>query len=145
MRTINKIIVHCSAGSQKNTAADIAAFHTRPVTKGGRGWKTPGYHYFIEADGTVVQLVPEANISNGVKGHNAHAINVCYAGGVDLTRKVNGQFPPLDNRTPAQKAALRSLLAMLRAKYPAAKIYGHRDFAPKACPSFDAKTEYADL
>ena len=144
MRKIDKIVVHCSAGSQKNTAADIVRFHTLPTPK-GRGWKTPGYHYIIEADGTVVAVVPEARVSNGVAGHNAHAINVCYIGGVDLSRKVNGQFPPLDNRTPAQKAALRSLLAMLRAKYPSAKIYGHRDFAPKACPSFDAKSEYADI
>ena len=37
------------------------------------------------------------------------------------------------------------LLRRLREKYPNAKIYGHRDFAAKACPSFDAKREYADL
>lgn len=144
MRTIDKIVVHCSAGSQKNTAADIVAFHTSPKPK-GNGWTTPGYHYFIEADGKIVNIVPEYRISNGVKGHNAHAINVCYAGGVDLSKKVNGQYLPLDNRTDAQKAALRSLLIRLRAKYPKARIYGHRDFAPKSCPSFDAKVEYADL
>ena len=44
-----------------------------------------------------------------------------------------------------QIAALRSLLARLKKEYPTAKIYGHRDFAAKACPSFDAKTEYSDL
>lgn len=30
----------------------------------------------------------------------------------------------------------------IRTLYPKAKIYGHRDFANKACPSFDAKKEY---
>ena len=145
MRKINKLIVHCSAGSQRNTAADIVAFHLAPASKGGRGWKTPGYHYIIEADGTVVPVVPEDKISNGCKGHNADSINICYIGGIDMTRKVNGQYPPIDNRTPAQKAALRTLLSRLRAKYPEAKIYGHRDFAQKACPSFDARVEYADL
>lgn len=142
MRKIEKIIVHCSAGSQKNTAADIVAYHTRPVSRGGRGWKTPGYHYIIEADGRIVGTVPEEKISNGVKGHNATAINVCYIGGVDTSQP---GLPPTDNRTEAQKKALLSLLKHLRTKYPQAKIYGHRDFAPKACPSFDARKEYADL
>ena len=59
----------------------------------------------------------------------------------------------------AQKASLRSLLKMLHKKYPTAVIQGHRDFSPdlnkdgkitpnewmKACPCFDAKTEYANL
>ena len=142
MRKIDKIVVHCTAGNQSNTARDIVDYHTRPVSRGGRGWKTPGYHYIIEADGRIVNTVPEDRISNGVKGHNSTAINVCYVGGVDVTRK---GLPPVDNRTPAQKASLLSLLRMLRGKYPQAKIYGHRDFAPKACPTSDAKTEYAGL
>ncbi len=123
-----------------NTAADIVAFHCNPKPK-GNGWKVPGYHYFVEKDGKVTQLVDESKISNGVKGHNATSINICYAGGVDQkTFKV-----PMDTRTQAQKTALLSLVKMLRAKYPNAKVYGHRDFAPKACPSFDAKAEYADV
>ena len=142
MRKIDKIVIHCSAGSQKNTAADIVRFHTLRAPK-GMGWKTPGYHYIIEADGTIVAVVPEDQISNGVKGQNSYAINVCYIGGVDLTRKVNDQFAPLDNRTDAQKAAMVRLLQELRGHYPKARIYGHRDFAPKACPSFDARMEYA--
>lgn len=142
MRKIDKIIVHCSAGAQSNTAADIVGYHTRPVGRGGRGWKTPGYHYIIEADGKIVNVVPEERVSNGVRGHNATSINVCYIGGVDTTRP---GLPAVDNRTEAQKASLLSLLRMLRKKYPAAKIYGHRDFAAKACPSFDAKEEYKNL
>ena len=145
MRTIDKIIIHCSAGSQSNKAADIIHFHLTPMAQGGRGWRTPGYHYIIEADGSIIRAVPEYTPSNGCRGQNAHAINVCYIGGVDLTRKVKGQYPPLDNRTPAQKTSLLKLLKELRAKYPTAKIYGHRDFAPKACPSFDARSEYAEL
>jgi N-acetylmuramoyl-L-alanine amidase len=50
-----------------------------------------------------------------------------------------------DTRTPAQKEALLRLLKELRAEYPAAKIYGHCDFANKACPCFDAKKEYANI
>ncbi|MDE6295149.1 MAG: N-acetylmuramoyl-L-alanine amidase [Muribaculaceae bacterium] len=142
MRTINKIIIHCSAGNQKNTAKDIIAYHLMPKVLGGRGWKAPGYHYIIEADGQTLRTWPEESISNGCKGQNAHAINVCYIGGVDTTKP---GYPPVDNRTPAQKAALIKLLKTLRLKYPKARIYGHRDFAAKACPSFDATKEYADL
>lgn len=142
MRTIDKIIVHCTAGSQRNTAADVVRIHTMPKSRGGNGWKVAGYHYIIEANGKIVSTVPEAQVSNGCYGQNQHAINVCYIGGVDIAKR---GLPPVDNRTEAQKKSLLVLLKRLREKYPTAKIYGHRDFAKKACPSFDAKTEYADL
>lgn len=142
MRKIEKIIVHCSAGSQSNKAADIVAYHLRPIAKGGRGWTHPGYHYIIEADGTVVKTLDEDKVSNGCYGHNQTAINVCYIGGVDIAKT---GVPPFDNRTPAQRRALEVLLRELRRKYPGARIHGHRDFAPKACPSFDATKEYSHL
>ena len=142
MRTIDKIIVHCTAGSQKNTAADVVRLHTMPKSRGGNGWKVAGYHYIIEASGKIVSTVPDAQVSNGCYGQNQHSINVCYIGGVDMTTR---GLPPLDNRTPEQKKSLLNLLKALRKKYPEARIYGHRDFANKACPSFDAKTEYASL
>lgn len=141
MREIKKIIVHCSAGNQQNTAQDIVAYHTRPVSRGGRGWKTPGYHYIIEADGKIVNTWPEEQYSNGVRGHNSESVNVCYTGGVNQ----RDMTTPEDTRTEAQKASLLKLLRMLKKKYPGAEIYGHRDFAAKACPSFDARKEYAGL
>jgi N-acetylmuramoyl-L-alanine amidase len=52
---------------------------------------------------------------------------------------------PKDTRTLAQKAALIILLTFLRHLYPKAKIYGHRDFANRACPSFDARREYSNI
>lgn len=139
MRKIEKFIVHCSAGNQNNTAADIVEYHLRPVAKGGRGWKTPGYHFIIEKSGRVVNSVPVEKVSNGCYGHNQTAVNICYVGGVDVSKK---GLPAVDNRTPEQKEALVKLLKALRVRFPDAKIYGHRDFAAKACPSFDAKSEY---
>ncbi len=47
-----------------------------------------------------------------------------------------------DTRTPEQTDALLDILQELKEQYPKAKIYGHRDFSTKACPSFDAKAEY---
>lgn len=136
MRTINKLIVHCTAGNMNNSAQDIVNYHMKVLK-----WSRPGYHFFIDKDGNVNQLIPLDRISNGVKGHNADSINIVYAGGVDQeTFKI-----PMDTRTPAQKVALRKLLTNLRSQFPRAKIYGHRDFANKSCPSFDAKTEYADI
>ena len=44
-----------------------------------------------------------------------------------------------------QKEALEYLLYFLKLLQPEAKIHGHRDFANKACPSFDATKEYENL
>ncbi len=143
MRKIEKIIIHCSAGNQSAKAGDIVFFHTGPKSRGCYGWRVPGYHYFIEADGKIVELLPIERVSNGCRGHNATAINICYAGGVDLTK--GKPYPAIDNRTPAQKASLRALLRKLRQQFPHARIHSHRDFANKACPSFDATSEYSDI
>ena len=136
MRKILEIIVHCTATfpDQRVTVADITRWHKR------RGWKTIGYHYVVKLDGTVESGRPIEKGGAHCKGHNAYSIGVCYIGGVAADGKT-----PKDTRTLHQIAALRSLLARLKKEYPTAKIYGHRDFAPKASPSFDAKTEYSDL
>ena len=75
---------------------------------------------------------------------NPVTINVCWIGGVDTSKK---ELLPVDNRTPAQKVSLRALLADLKKQFPNAIIQGHRDFpnVHKACPCFDAKSEYSDL
>lgn len=144
MRRIKYIVVHCSAGNQNAKAADIVRYHTSKEW-GCKGWSKPGYHYFIEKDGSIVNIHPLEQSSNGVNAAiNPVAINICYAGGVDTTKK---NLPPKDNRTQAQKTALRGLLVQLKAIYPDAEILGHRDFPKvhKACPSFDARAEYADI
>lgn len=137
-RKINYIAVHCTAGAQQAGVVDVVRVFT------ARGWSRPGYHYLITADGRVHQLLEEGLISNGVKGYNAETINVAYTGGIDLSRK---GWPPVDNRTEAQKEALLGLLRELKERYPMATIQGHRDFpgVAKACPCFDARSEYRHL
>ena len=44
-----------------------------------------------------------------------------------------------------QKESLNHLLHTLKAMHPDAIIHGHRDFAAKACPSFDATSEYKPI
>lgn len=134
-RKITEIIVHCSATREGKDfgAGDINVWHI------ARGFDCIGYHYVVRLDGTVERGRDEQKIGAHCVGHNAMSIGVCYIGGLGDDKQ------PKDTRTPQQKDALRSLLARLKAKYPDAKIRGHRDFAAKACPCFDATAEYADL
>ena len=135
MRKITKIIVHCAdtPEGRDDKAADIRRWHK------ARGFNDIGYHYVVDLDGTI-EAGRDVTIAGAhCTGHNADSIGVCYIGGADTDMK------PKDTRTEKQKTALRLLLKYLVQKYPGAKIYGHRDFSSKACPSFDAKTEYKEL
>lgn len=136
MRTITEIIVHCSATPEgrPHTVGDIRSWHRQ------RGFKDVGYHYVIYLDGSIHAGRDESVIGAHCTGHNRNSIGVCYVGGMTKDMKA-----AKDTRTEAQKKALLQLLRQLKKKYPRAKIYGHRDFAAKACPSFNAKTEYANL
>ena len=55
---------------------------------------------------------------------------------------------PADTRTYAQKCSLLDLLRQLKTDYPNARISGHRQLSSsihKACPCFDAKSEYETI
>ena len=136
MRAIKKIIVHCAdtPEGRDDKAADIKRWHTEE-----RGWSDIGYHYVVDLDGTIEPGRPIEKAGAHCTGHNADSIGVCYIGGCDK------KMQPKDTRTDAQKASLLLLLKYLVAKYPGVTIYGHRDFANKSCPSFDAKKEYEEL
>lgn len=135
MRQITEIIIHCSATpiGKNYTVEDIDKWHK------AKGWKGIGYHYVIYLDGSVHKGRQEEEIGAHCKGHNSNSIGVCYIGGLDEFGE------PEDTRTDKQKEALIVLLKALKTKYPAATIHGHREFAAKACPCFDAKEEYKCL
>ena len=107
------------------------------VPKGGRGWSDIAYHYVVYRDGSVHEGRDVNSVGTHCAGHNSHSIGVCYVGGMTKDMKRDK-----DTRTDAQKKGLLTLLRGLRRLYPNARIRGHRDFAAKACPSFDATTEY---
>lgn len=155
-RRIDYIVVHCTASreGQEMTVEQIRKEHKK------QGWSDIGYHYVVTLDGKA-RLGRDVDIAGAhVAGYNSNSIGVSYVGGVENRPGVPyAKLKPKDTRTDAQKAELLSLLIDLRKLYPYAKICGHRDFSPdknhdgiisadefiKACPSFDAITEYMKI
>ena len=138
MKKIKYIIVHCTATAEFKDfkAKDVDKWHKQ------RGWDCIGYHYIIDLDGTSEKGRPETKIGAHCKGFNDCSIGVCYVGGLASDNKT-----PKDTRTNAQKASLLKLIKQLKAKYPNAKVVGHKDMpnVHKACPCFEAKREYNNI
>lgn len=146
-RSIARIVVHCTATAQTVTTAQLLDGFRR------RGWTAPGYHLLVFPAGSLRCIWPLDRVANGARGYNATSVHVAWVGGVDASGR------PTDNRTPAQRAALRELVRRLARRFPGAEIVGHRDLSPdlngngivdacervKECPCFDVRSEYADL
>ena len=135
MRTINLIVVHCSA-TRCDRPFPVTALRCHADRFG-----FTGYHYYITRNGRTYQTRHEQLIGAHAKGYNEHSLGVCYEGGL------NKQGKPADTRTKAQKQALLKLLRRLKKEHPQAQILGHRDLpdVKKACPCFDARSEYSQL
>jgi N-acetylmuramoyl-L-alanine amidase len=136
MRQIRFIVVHCTATAQTATVASIQRYWREALK-----WRSQGYHILITPDGTAHRLAPDSAICNGVAGQNSHSLHVSYIGGVDNRGRA------VDNRTEAQKATLLRIVTEWKRQHPNAVIQCHRDFVGvrKACPSFNAKAEYAGV
>lgn len=131
MREITEIIVHCSdtPAGRHVTVEDIRQWHL------DRGWSDIGYHYVIYLDGTVHEGRPIEKRGSHCLNHNKNSIGICYIGG----------GKGIDTRTEAQKESMVDMLVYLKTTYHKARIYGHRDFSTKDCPSFDATKEYENI
>ena len=135
MRTINLIVVHCSAtqGNRMLSPEALDLMHRR------RGFNGTGYHYYIRKDGTVHLTRPVERIGAHVKGFNANSIGICYEGGLD------SEGHPADTLTPEQFEYLEQLLTKLLKLFPKAQLRGHRDMpgsVPKACPCLDCQSVF---
>ena len=136
MRRLNEIIIHCTATPEGRavSVAEIRRWHKQ------RGWADIGYHYVVHLDGRIENGRPLDQVGAHVAGRNARTVGIAYVGGVDKAGR------PKDTRTTAQKAALRKIIAQLLGRFPSiTAISGHRDYANKACPCFDARKEYAPV
>lgn len=149
MRTINLIVIHCTASrcTSTLTPAQLTAEHRR------RGFRECGYHYYITRDGIVHPMRDLAHVGAHALGFNANSIGIAYEGGLDADGS------PADTRTAEQRQSLRALIRQLLETFPRSFICGHRELSPdlngngiiepqefiKMCPCFDASAECADL
>lgn len=144
MAKLKYLVLHCTATAEGRevTSDEIRAWHTNPVSKGGRGWKQVGYTDLIHLDGRVERLVSnneDANvdsweITNGAAGYNSVSRHVVYAGGVAADGKT-----VKDTRTQAQRQAMEAYVKDFHKRFPKVRIIGHGEVAAKACPSFDVQ------
>lgn len=134
MRTINEIILHCTATPQgRDFSIDtIRRWHR------DRGFSDIGYHYVIHLDGSVSHGRTLDKIGAHCVGHNTNSIGIAYVGGLAADGKT-----PKDTRTPQQCTAINKLLHQLLKQYPRASIHGHCEYSNKACPCFDVQNEYS--
>ena len=138
-RKINKIIMHCTATKEGKdfTVEQIRQWHLQ------RGFNDIGYHYVIYRDGTIHNGRNVDKAGAHTAGHNSDSIGICYVGGLDANNK------PKDTRTAEQKASMHKLIHSLLSMYGLSikDVFGHRDFANKACPCYTTKQyreEYAN-
>lgn len=131
--TPTEIILHCSATKEgaNFTAKDIDQWHKQ------RGFNKIGYHYVIDLDGKVEKGRADNEVGAHAIGHNSKALGIYYIGGLASDGKT-----PKDTRTEAPKEALNALVEELMDKYKISidNVFGHYQFASKACPSFKMET-----
>jgi N-acetyl-anhydromuramyl-L-alanine amidase AmpD len=120
LSSIQELVIHHSAVPASVGAERIADYHVNR-----QDWPGIGYHFFLEADGTILQTNPLDTVAFHVKGVNATTVGLCFAG--DFSNN-----PP----TSAQVAAGAHLLAWLldELKLPLEAIKGHKDYLVTECP-----------
>ena len=132
MRTIQRIIVHHSAGSDTETVDQVRAFHVKT-----RGYSDIGYHWIIRrlfkgGPWVVAQGRPEEATGAHDQGQNADSLGICLLG--DYTKN------PVD---PDAWLVLVALIANRCRAYNLGfvAVEGHRENepanTPTACPGFD--------
>ena len=152
-RTINLIVIHCSASpngvmlsrGNKNVATIIDGWHKQRGFSRLPAWRLKwnqplraiGYHYVIDTNGFLYTGRHLEEIGAHTFGHNVDSVGICCVG--------------YDKLTLAQWAQLNDTVLMLKKLHPAAKVVGHRDLSPdlnrdgaitpneysKICPGFD--------
>jgi len=114
---LQAVMVHCDASPEGRDvkAWQVAEFHMRARSKGGRGWSKPGYNDVIELNGNVVNLVPYnedtivqlTEIANGACEYNRIVRHVCYIGGMNKAyTAAKNTFPKLSHSRRAVIVAL---------------------------------------
>jgi hypothetical protein len=135
------IVVHVTATPPDR---DIGVAEVRKMHI-AQGWSDIGYNEVLRRNGRSETGRGLDAIGAHVAGYNSTAFGISMVGGVDKSGR------PQHNATPEQMAALETRARELVARYPEAKLCGHRDLSPdrngngvieagewlKACPCFD--------
>ena len=133
MRTINLIVIHCSATEEgkEYSVEEITKWHQ------ARGFSTIGYHFLIHSDGSIDGEAEGCRsimqIGAHAKGSNRYSIGICYIGGLRYGE-------PFDTRTPAQIESMRCLVKALQSIFPS-DVIGHNEVSNKSCPCFNVEKE----
>ena len=90
MRTINLIVIHCSATREDKsfTEYDLDVCHRR------RGFNGTGYHFYIRKNGDIKSTRPIERIGAHSRGFNKESIGMR----VDSTAKDNRKIPVPNGR-----------------------------------------------
>lgn len=139
MSRIELAVLHCTATplGREVTKAELARWGRQ------RGWKNQlfGYRGLIHINGNLEILVTHNDdefidpweITNGVKGHNHHAVHFAYAGGMNEDMRY-----ALDTRSSEQRLTMRNIVFDYISRFPEIKWCGHNQLDPKKkCPSFN--------
>jgi N-acetyl-anhydromuramyl-L-alanine amidase AmpD len=141
MRTIDKIILHCSA-SPNGKDFDVKDCDNWHLERGFRRKETErllfnphlfavGYHYWIKIDGTIQSGRQVSEVGAHCAGLNSTSIGLCMVG--------------TDKFTTFQWSALEELVRMLGLTYPGINnVIGHYQTPTgiaqgKKCPEFDVE------
>lgn len=126
MRTINKIIVHCSATSLDTTVESIRNYHVNSL-----GYNDIGYHFIITPDGICYNGRLITISGAHCQGYNYDSIGICLIGGKDMF-----------DFTLHQLVSLKDLIKSLMFDYDISldNIFSHYELnKKKACPRFSIK------
>ncbi len=129
MRTINEIIVHCTAteAGLDFTKETINKWHK------DKGYDEIGYHFIIHPNGRIERGRDINKAGAHCYGHNSQSIGIAYIGGLR-----NGK--PDDTRTIQQQLALAHLILILEEVFTTiTKVSGHNEYSNKACPCFNVR------
>ena len=139
MRSITKAVIHCSVtrpGWMKDRSVEEKRDEIQRWHVEENGWKSIGYHYIIDRDGSIAEGRNLATPGAHVKGHNASSIGICLLGGYGCEK--DDAFG--EHFTIEQGQALRALIEDLQSRFGIKKILGHNELASKACPGFDVQS-----